>query len=49
LRPYGLIGKTHAFLPMRNGIRPNTLHVGLHAPIIAIIAILAVLDWGRPG
>jgi hypothetical protein len=34
---------------MRNGIRPNTLHFGLHATIIAIIAILAVLAWGRPG
>jgi hypothetical protein len=35
-----MFGRTHAFLPERNGIRPNTLHVILHLCVIAIIAIL---------
>jgi hypothetical protein len=34
---------THAFLPMRNGIRPDTLHVGFHAVLIATAVLLCVL------
>lgn len=34
---------THAFLPERNGIRPNTLHVIFDVVTIAIIIVLAVL------
>jgi hypothetical protein len=33
---------THAFLPMRNGIRPDTLHVSFHAVMVVILALL----WG---
>jgi hypothetical protein len=39
-------GRTHAFLPMHNGIRPNTLHVTVHLAIIAILGDLAVLTFG---
>ncbi len=37
-------GKTHAFLPLRNGLRPNTLHVTVHLAVIAMLADLALLD-----
>ncbi|MBB2198299.1 MAG: hypothetical protein ABF479_09670 [Gluconacetobacter sp.] len=35
-----LFGRTHAFLPHRHGIVPNTLHVVLHAATAATCAIL---------
>lgn len=38
-----MFGATHAFLPERNGIRPNTLHVALHACTAATLVVLAVL------
>lgn len=34
---------THAFLPMRNGIRPDTLHVTFHAVLLVLIVLLCVL------
>jgi hypothetical protein len=37
-----MFGRTRAFLPVRNGIRPNTLHVALHAALVAV-AVLLVL------
>ena len=37
---------THSFLPVRNGIRPDTLHVTLHAVIVLIIALLGILSAG---
>jgi hypothetical protein len=40
LRYEAMFGRTHAFLPPRNGVRPNTLHVSLHVAIIAIGLIL---------
>ncbi|MBV8207424.1 MAG: hypothetical protein JO041_11580 [Acidobacteria bacterium] len=36
-----MFGRTHAFLRTRNGIRPNTLHVALHAAT----ALTLVLLW----
>jgi hypothetical protein len=33
---------THAFLPERNGIRPDTLHVTFHAVFIAAPVLLAI-------
>jgi hypothetical protein len=33
---------THAFLPVHNGIRPDTLHCILHSVIIAILVLLCV-------
>lgn len=36
---------THAFLPMRNGIRPDTLHVTFHAVLLVLIVLLCVLTF----
>jgi hypothetical protein len=38
-----MFGATHAFLPERNGIRPNTLHVALHACTAATLIVLALV------
>jgi hypothetical protein len=38
-----MFGGTHAFLPVRNGIRPNTLHVILHGATALTLAVLGVL------
>jgi len=40
-----MFGPTHAFLPERNGIRPNTLHILLHASTAALLIVLAVLTF----
>jgi predicted outer membrane lipoprotein len=37
----------HGFLPERNGIRPDSLHVGFHALIVAILIALAYLTFIR--
>lgn len=36
---------THAFLPVRNGIRPDTLHVCLHAVVVLLVVLLGVLTF----
>ena len=38
-----MYGATHAFLPARNGVRPNTLHVIFDFATVAILILLAVL------
>jgi hypothetical protein len=38
-----MFGATHAFLPEHNGIRPNTLHVVLHACTAATLVVLALI------
>lgn len=39
---------THAFLPVRNGIRPDTLHVTFHVVLLVAIALLfALTSSGR--
>jgi hypothetical protein len=38
-----MFGKTHAFLPVRNGIRPNTLHVVLHIATLITMVTLGAL------
>lgn len=38
-----MFGATHAFLPERNGIRLNTLHVILHAATVALLIVLGAL------
>jgi hypothetical protein len=38
-----MFGGTHAYLPVHNAIRPNTLHVILHIGTLAILFVLAVL------
>ncbi len=40
---------THAFLPMRHGIRPDTLHVTLHLVLIAILMLLGVQSFTSHG
>ena len=35
-----MFGRTHAFLPAHNGIRPNTLHVILHTATLLTLAFL---------
>ncbi len=40
----GMFGRTAAFLPERNGIVPNTLHVVLHAATAATLVVLG-LRW----
>jgi hypothetical protein len=38
-----MYGTTHAFLPERNGIRPNTLHVIFDFVVVAVLIVLGVL------
>ena len=38
-----MFGDTHAFLPARNGIRLNTLHVILHIVTLATLVVLGAL------
>jgi hypothetical protein len=42
-----MFGATHAFLPERNGIRPNTLHILLHVSTTALLIVLAVLTFAH--
>jgi hypothetical protein len=42
-----MFGATHAFLPEHNGIRPNTLHVILHAATVALLIVLGVVTAQR--
>jgi hypothetical protein len=37
-----MFGKTTAFLPRRNGLQPNTLHVVLHATTLLTLVVLAI-------
>src|SRR5665213_1136813 len=39
------LAQTHAFLPARNGIRPDTLHVAFHAVFIATVVLLGMLSF----
>jgi hypothetical protein len=39
-----MFGATHAFLPERNGLKPNTLHVVLHSCTAATLVVLALLS-----
>jgi hypothetical protein len=42
-----MFGATHAFLPERNGTRPNTLHVILHLATLATLIVLGALTIPR--
>jgi hypothetical protein len=35
-----MFGKTHSFLPLRNGIVPNTAHILLHVATLATLVLL---------
>jgi hypothetical protein len=37
--------QTHAFLPIRNGIRPDTLHVCFHAVLLTLVILLTVITF----
>jgi hypothetical protein len=37
-----MFGRTHAFLPKRNGVVPNTAHVLLHVATLATLVVLAL-------
>jgi hypothetical protein len=43
-----MFGNTHAFLPARNGIRPNTLHVTLHMLTLTTLLVLSAV-WAEQG
>jgi hypothetical protein len=38
---------THAFLPVRNGIAPDTLHVSFHAVLVCTLILLGLLSCSR--
>lgn len=38
---------THSFLPVRNGIRPDTLHVTFHGVLVTLIVLLSVLTFSQ--
>ncbi|MGH8316466.1 MAG: hypothetical protein ACREUL_00605 [Steroidobacteraceae bacterium] len=38
---------THAFLPVRNGIRPDTLHVTFHAVIVTLMVLLTMMTFAK--
>jgi hypothetical protein len=42
-RDRAMYGATHAFLPERNGIRPNSLHVIFDVVTVSILLVLAIL------
>jgi len=42
-----MFGKTHAFLPARHGITPNTLHIVLHAATLVAFVQAVWLSTGR--
>jgi hypothetical protein len=46
-RYQAMFGRTHAFLPVRNGMRPNTLHVILHAATLSTLVLLGALTAAR--
>jgi hypothetical protein len=46
-REQQLYAKTHAFLPERNGLRPNTLHVIFDAVTLAVLITLTVIQHQR--
>jgi hypothetical protein len=39
-----MFGNTHAFLPLRNGLVPNTAHITLHLATLATLVLLALMQ-----
>jgi hypothetical protein len=39
-----MFGNTHSFLPVRNGLVPNTAHIMLHACTVATLVVLFAKD-----
>ena len=44
-RYQAMFARTHAFLPLRNGMRPNTLHVVLHVGTLATLVLLGAVSF----
>jgi hypothetical protein len=42
-----MFGKTHAFLPERHGIRPNTAHVALHLATLLALLLALTLSFAK--
>lgn len=42
-----MFANTHTFLPTRNGLAPNRLHVAFHAILIATVVLLVSLTYTR--
>lgn len=38
---------THSFLPLRNGMRPDSLHVAFHSIILATLVLLGFLTFAH--
>jgi hypothetical protein len=43
-----MFGNSHAFLPIRNGIVPNTAHILLHVATLATLVLLGLLGFTEP-
>jgi hypothetical protein len=41
-----MFGKTHSFLPVHNGMVPNTAHITLHIGTVATLVVLYLRDYG---
>jgi hypothetical protein len=41
-----MFGNTHSFLPMRNGMVPNSAHIMLHIATVATLVVLYLRDYG---
>jgi hypothetical protein len=46
-RSTALFHRTHRFLPVRNGMAPNTLHFAYHVLIVATLVVLGVTTSQR--
>jgi hypothetical protein len=41
-----MFGKTHSFLPVRNGLVPNTAHIMLHLATVLTLVVLFLRHYG---
>lgn len=43
-----MFGNTHAFLPVNNGIVPNTIHVMFHSALLVCLVLAIYISFTRP-
>lgn len=43
-----MFGNTHAFLPVQNGIVPNTIHVMFHSALLICLLLTIYMSTTRP-
>lgn len=43
-----MFGNTHAFLPINNGIVPNTIHVLFHSTLLLCLILAVYISFTRP-